>query len=274
MGAVEHGGADQPEVRLRRVLNEPDADWERFAATDPYWAVLTDDKYRSGAIAETARREFFASGERHVALLFDIIRSHLDPAFSPARALDHGCGVGRVTIPLAKVCGEVIGVDAAPSMLAEARRNAAAENMSNVAFVRADDTLSELSGPFDLVHSYIVFQHMARRRGERIAERLVALLRSNGVGALHFTYHVPLSRFQRAKQSARLWIPFAHMAANVLRGKPVSEPLMSLNEYSLRRVFELLRRGGCHDAHVRFTDHSGLLGAFLFFRKGAVETFP
>jgi SAM-dependent methyltransferase len=255
------------------VLNDSDADWERFARSDPYWAVLTEEQYRSSVITDAARREFFASGERHVTLLREIIRSRLDPAFSPSRALDYGCGVGRVAIPLAKICGEVVGVDTAPSMVAEARRNAAAQQVGNVIFTRDNGTLSELSGPFDFVHSYIVFQHLPRRRGEQIAERLVGLLASNGVGALHFTYRLPLSRFQRAKQRARRSVPFAHIVANLLRGKPASRPLMQLHDYSLQRVFELLHRGGCLDVHARYTDHGGLLGVFLFFRKSTVETF-
>jgi 2-polyprenyl-3-methyl-5-hydroxy-6-metoxy-1,4-benzoquinol methylase len=260
-------------VRLKRLVNDPNADWERLAAREPYWAVLTDDKYRSSTITEGALQEFFASGESHVALLFEVVRTRLDPTFAPERALDYGCGVGRVAIPLGKVCREVVAVDVAPTMLAQARRHAAAQGVSNVDFVLSDDELSGVSGSFDFVHSYIVLQHLPPARGEKIAERVVALLAANGIGALHLSYHVPMSRFQRAKRRARQSVPLANAAANLLRGRSPSHPCMQMNEYSLTRMLDILRRTGCHDVHLRFTDHGGALGAFLFFRKSPAKTF-
>lgn len=47
------------------------------------------------------------------------IERQLPPA--PARALDLGCGTGSLTRILAQRCGEAVGVDLSPAMLAEAR---------------------------------------------------------------------------------------------------------------------------------------------------------
>lgn len=271
MAGVTSGPLD---VRRTRLVDDPDADWERFAVTDPYWAVLTEDKYRGSVITPAALSDFFRSGEQHVSLLFQIIRSRLDPAFSPVRAMDYGCGVGRVAIPLAKQCREVVAVDVAPSMLAEGRRHAASASVSNVEFVLCDDELSAVSGKFELVHSYIVLQHLPPHRGERIAQRLIDVLAPNGIGAVHVAYHLPTSPLRRATLRARQVIPFAHAIANVLRGRPASAPFMQMNAYSLTRILNLLQRNGCHDVHIRFTDHGGVLGAVFFFRKAATETFP
>ncbi|MFY0406946.1 class I SAM-dependent methyltransferase [Solicola sp. PLA-1-18] len=68
---------------------------------------------------------------------------------SPGRVLDAGCGHGRVAIRLASLGHDVVGVDAAPDMVALARTLSSA-----VRWVDGDlASLSDLGlgGPFDLV---------------------------------------------------------------------------------------------------------------------------
>src|SRR5262245_52302229 len=98
-------------------------EWEKMGRKDPYFGVLTNDKFRSGQIDAAARAEFFASGERHVQTCFETIPRCFARPFAPRRTLDFGCGVGRLVIPFARRCGEVVGADVSPAMLAEARRN-------------------------------------------------------------------------------------------------------------------------------------------------------
>ncbi|HEX9443994.1 MAG TPA: methyltransferase domain-containing protein, partial [Candidatus Binatia bacterium] len=100
---------------------DTDRDWERWGATDPYYGVLSEEKYRTAALTAERREEFFQSGRAYVARLFDIVRLRLDPDFVPRIALEFGCGVGRLAIPLAAAVEKVVAADAAPSMLDEAR---------------------------------------------------------------------------------------------------------------------------------------------------------
>ncbi len=81
-----------------------------------------------------------------------------------ARALDFGCGVGRLVIPLSKIAESVTGVDVSESMLNEAISNCDNQNVNNANFIKADDNLSMLSGKYDFIHSYIVFQHIPTKR--------------------------------------------------------------------------------------------------------------
>ena len=134
------------------LTNDSDQDWERFARTEPYFAVLTEPQYR-GELSRSDRAEFFRTGEAHVSEMLSIIRTRLHPAFAPARALDFGCGVGRLLIPLAARCREVTGVDVSPAILDEARRNCEAAGVSNVVLIRGDDKLSAIKEEFDFIHS-------------------------------------------------------------------------------------------------------------------------
>jgi SAM-dependent methyltransferase len=78
----------------------------------------------------------------------------LDPGF---RVLDVGCGTGPTTVELARRVapgGAALGVDIAPSMLAEARARAAREGADTAEFRVADAQVDDFGeGSFDAVFS-------------------------------------------------------------------------------------------------------------------------
>ena len=249
------------------LRNDSDRDWEKLGASDPYWAVLTDDSFHRTGLTPDRRADFFARGEQDVANVFSAIQRWIAPQFRPARALDFGCGVGRLVIPMAKRCGSVVGVDVSHAMLAEARQNAKRAGVTNVTFVPSDDALSKVEGRFDFVHSYIVLQHIPVPRGEAITKRLLDLLKPGGVGALHYTYATGLSARSRAMLWARMHVPLANPALNILLRRAPSHPVMQLNEYSVSRLLGILQDAGCADVHGVLTDHQGNRGVMLLFRK-------
>src|SRR5262245_55841332 len=215
-----------------------DKAWEYFGYHEPYFAVLTQDKFMREKLGEDAKREFFATGDRYVASLLSTVAERLGPRFRPTRALDFGCGVGRLVIPLARVCQFVIGVDVSESMIAEAKKNAKEHGLSNVAFAKGDDSLSELSGRFDFIHSFIVFQHIPPRGGLVIFKRLIELLDDGGIGVLHVTYahSSSTSRLKRWRKVAEESLPLAAAVLNALRGRAVRAPLMQMNLYDVNQL--------------------------------------
>ncbi len=82
--------------------------------------------------------------------IFDLIL----PARGGLDTLDAGCGTGFLTFELAARGHQVIGVDFAPAMIAEARRKSAALGVSSVRFKQADaEQLPFTPARFDLVIS-------------------------------------------------------------------------------------------------------------------------
>jgi 23S rRNA (uracil1939-C5)-methyltransferase len=72
------------------------------------------------------------------------------------RVMDLFCGIGNFSLPLARSCEQLVGVELAPAMVEKARANALANNIINAEFIAADltcaDTLpAQLDGGFDLV---------------------------------------------------------------------------------------------------------------------------
>jgi SAM-dependent methyltransferase len=243
-----------------------DAAWEEWGRRDPYYGVITDPRFRRGALTEDAKREFFASSEAHAQYVLRTIRKHIEPDFSPRRILDFGCGVGRLLVAFAKMADEVVGSDVSDSMLQEARLNCDERRLKNVVLVPSDDDSSGITGTFDLIHSFIVFQHIPPERGRVILSNLLRRLRPGGAAAIHLTYSK--NRFADTHGVA----PAEASSKSKLDAPTVSsdrDPEMQMNPYHMNEILFLMQRQGVQQVHIDFSDHGGELGVFLFFSASA-----
>jgi SAM-dependent methyltransferase len=238
-----------------------DVAWEEWGRRDPYFGVITNPKFRRHGLNEDAKREFFADGETLANYLLATIRRHIDPHFTPKRVLDFGCGVGRLLLPLARVAEEVVGLDVSPSMLEEARRNCEERQLRNVRLLSSDDDLSALSGTFDLIQSFIVFQHIPVQRGRAIFDKLLQHLRPGGVGAIHLTYSK--TRFASTYGVAPPTLPSP--APKTVSIPTDADPEMQMNPYNMNEILFLLQSAGTQRIYVEFSDHGGELGVLLLF---------
>ena len=252
-------------------MDNSDKAWERLAALDPYHAVLTSEAFRRENLTQLALMRFFESGERHVDWIFQNIRKRIDPEFLPRSALDFGCGVGRILIPFARNCERVVGVDVSQKMIQEARNHLSARSITNVELVQSDDGLRRVEGTFDLVHSFVVLQHIPVSRGERIFGRLVEKLNDKGVGAIHLTFRNRAPLAARLSRAIKKNVPLARGVVNLIRGRTFGHPMMQMNDYSLNRIMSLLAGAGATDAFTEFTDHDGHLGVMIYFQRCAAS---
>lgn len=253
------------------MVESTDKAWRRLGQIDPYFAVVSHEQFRTESLNASARKQFFEMGEVHVAQIVEIIRRHIDSNFAPNNVLDYGCGVGRIVIPLARRFPRVVGVDISEGMINEAARNCAMYGVRNVDLI----SVKELDGKnekFDFIHSFIVFQHIRPKRGEKIALHLINRLTDGGVGALHFVFARNANMLRKLWQKARARVPLLHNLANVIQGRPLRDPLMEMNAYDINRLLLFLYAAGCHSVYVRYSNHGGHIGAMLFFRKDASKT--
>ncbi len=164
---------------LRRV-------WNRLGEIDPLWAVLSDDAKKGGRWDVD---EFFESGRVEV----DEVLRRTDEALVAAgrsagpreRALDFGCGVGRISQGLSRHVGQVDGVDIAESMV---RRAGELSRTDNVRFVLSSGELLEQfdDDEFDLVYTAHVLQHMEPTYQQQYVTEFFRVLRDGGVAMLEF----------------------------------------------------------------------------------------
>lgn len=249
---------------LRR---KPEREWERFGQAEPYYGVLSRERFRRQELNDGTIREFFQSGEEHVEFVMRTIRAHVAPDFKPARALDFGCGVGRCTMPIALVSGFAVGADISPSMLREARKRCSELSLSNLEFVRITDGFWETAQTFDLIHSSLVFQHIHPRRGEAIFTRLIHLLEEGGVGCVQFPYERRTRLALRVLGRLRGRLPLLHNLANLVHGNPFRAPLMEKHCYNLNRLIAVLHRNLCGNVHLALHGKGEFGSVVVFFQK-------
>lgn len=236
-------------------MRSSDEAWRRWGEEEPYFAALTAGEYLSGNLDEAGREAFFASGERHVGHLL----GELEPLFSmpltSVRALDFGCGPGRNLVPLARRCASVTGVDVAPGMLAEAARVCDRAAVENVTLLEAD-AFWEASTSYDLVHSVLVFQHVAPRRGYRLLDGLVRRLAPGGVGAVQLVYARHASAIAKLLTRLKTVVPRGDAVARRVRGSRL--PAMEMHCYDLNVVLAIFHAAGLGDIGM----HPGAMGEF------------
>jgi ubiquinone/menaquinone biosynthesis C-methylase UbiE len=119
-------------------------------------------------------------------LMGGILPSSLDLSHV-TRVLDVACGVGRWVIDLARMypAMQVIGIDKSEYFIAQARKMAGLEKVSNAAFIEQD--LHHLEGPdfapasFDLIHLSFLTGEITPQEGPSLFQASVHLCRPGGV---------------------------------------------------------------------------------------------
>ncbi|HZP16133.1 MAG TPA: class I SAM-dependent methyltransferase, partial [Nocardioides sp.] len=99
------------------------------------------------------------------------------------RLLDGGCGPGILTVRLAPLFAEAVGLDPDPDMLSEGRRAAAEQGATNIRWVEAlaEDLPGAAPGPYRLV---TFGQSLQWTDEHRIAETVYDVLEPGGALAL------------------------------------------------------------------------------------------
>jgi SAM-dependent methyltransferase len=224
-------------------------EWNDLALQDGMWAVCSVPGTRGTWTAE----EFFATGDQEIEGLIGGLADHglMPPT---GRALDFGCGLGRLTRALGGHFGEVVGVDASRTMIAEAQQ--LNTDAPNCAFMlnEAADLAALPAQSFDLVLSLITLQHVSSRSAIRTYIReFVRVTAPGGVIVFQLPVRVGL----------RVRLHPLRVLNRVVRGLPAAPPwllrrlmnhsmrLMSLPEAEVRSI---LGDAGA-DVAVAFADN-------------------
>lgn len=235
--------------------------WEWYGRREPYFGVLSEDRHLFANSDGQTRSAFFATEEADVLHLVDTVRREIDPSFAPSRALDFGSGVGRLSIPLARRCKTVTGVDVSTGMREEAKRNAIAFARDNAVFVPSLEAAA-FDKPYDLLMFLIVFQHIHPSQGEILLAKAVELLSSGGVGVVELPLPQPLL--------LRLACRFTTMlhGDEQLLSKPFRRPSpMGMYDRDIDRYRASLAANNCTSVFSQTRMQGRFATSLLFFRK-------
>ncbi|MHA3792039.1 class I SAM-dependent methyltransferase [Sphingomonas sp. YL-JM2C] len=227
--------------QLQAMFDRIGEAWKTFGETEPHWSVLTSDSFRQENLAANIDA-FYASGRNDVDLhLHFLRRAGLPVRFG--KALDFGCGVGRLTLGLAAHADQVVGVDISPPHLRLATERARESAVANISFesIAAPDDLDRYRD-FDLVISLIVLQHNPPPVMASLYRKLLRALAPGGVAIIQMPTFMQGQSFTAA-----------HYLAN-------EQPSMEMNALPQKLIFEIIEEMGCRALEIRENGVAGESG--------------
>lgn len=178
--------------------------WNELAARDAFQAVLT----RSAASTQRWDSDaFFRTGVDEVEFILHRIRT-LGVETGSARALDFGCGLGRVTQALCRHFRQVDGVDIAAAMIERAGQFNRFPDRCTYHLNEAADLRLFADAAFDFVYSNITLQHIEPEYSRRYIEEFFRVLRPGGVTV----FQVPAGPVPNVRPSTRSSRPLPRSA--------------------------------------------------------------
>lgn len=155
-----------------KIQEKMKRDWDRRAEADPYYWVA--------ATQEADLESYHASAEKDCAHFMEGLQSALGETVGGA-LLDLGCGIGRMTAPLASHFERTVGVDVSPIMIQQAQElHSEVENLEFIVNSGAD--LSALKDEsFRVVCSYSVLPHLPPNVVQAYFSELGRILEVGGV---------------------------------------------------------------------------------------------
>jgi SAM-dependent methyltransferase len=216
-----------------RRFGELERSWNQLASDDPLWAVMSDPDKKGNRWNVD---EFLASGRLEV----EHVMAYLEKIGLPpkrGRALDFGCGVGRLSQALGDHFSQVVGVDIAPNMVQQARRLNRHGDRVNYLVNSAADLAQLETGSFDFAYSSMVLQHMHPHLQERYIAELLRVVAVDGVLVFQVIHPARLLEPRAVLKSA---IPLRLLEA-YRRYRYGDEPRFELWSIPARKIRALVR---------------------------------
>jgi SAM-dependent methyltransferase len=237
-----------------------DRQWRRWGKENPYYGIVGIE---TSEFESRWRDRFFETGKIHMDHVFEQLARYDVAPLQHGKALDFGCGAGRLLRQLADRFDSIVGVDVSQDQLSLTRQNIPSDTL------RVFSSLDELAGEdgtFDFVNTFVVLQHIRPEQGYAIIDKLLKLLRPGGSFAIHFTVGDVRDRRRRINWF-RYRIPPLHWAYNVSRRRPWNEPIMEMNKYDLATVGAIMMRNDIGRFGCTLFNHTDNTGMLCFGRR-------
>lgn len=155
--------------------------WEAFSQANAEFYILT--KKGVDYSKPEGQELFYSSGVQTTVTYLARVEKYLNCA---EKALEIGCGIGRLTFPHAKVFKEIFAVDISTTMLAKLNRNANTNMVLNIKTFTPNQCW-DIPKNLDYVYSWLTFQHIQELSViENYIQRIGKALKKQGVAQLHF----------------------------------------------------------------------------------------
>ncbi len=247
------GGSQGRDGLVNNVVLRNKREWDDLAVLDPLWSILSDPTKR---FAKWDVEDFFSTGRREIEEMLVEARALGYPPRG-CKALDFGCGVGRVTRALAEHFSECYGVDISEEMIKLARQFNRHIGKRRFIVNTAGDLKAFPGNHFDMVYSNIVLQHLPDRNQIRsYVSEFIRIVAPGGLVVFQLASWIPWRN--RIQIRRRLYSLLRNLGADggFLYTKLGLHPIR-MNFIPEREVINLLEAAGARVLDVRRRARSG-----------------
>lgn len=228
--------------------------WNAFGKSDPFWAVLTSPSKKGN---KWQVEEFFKTGKDEIEEVMKYVKSleSLNINIKKRKALDFGCGVGRLTQALADYFDEVCGVDIAQSMIELAEKYNSHGNRCKY-YINDDINLKLFANSsFDLIYTNIVLQHIEPKYSKNYIREFIRILVPDGL----LIFQIPSERIRSKKIIRKLiryviplgfldWIFYFRIN---LKSMFYKEPRMEMYAIRQEEIIDILKENGAKVVDIK-----------------------
>lgn len=234
-------------------LRKLQKNWNTFGKIDPLWSNIT---FPSKKNRRWQLDEFFATGVREINAIMEHIKL-LNLDIPRRKALDFGCGVGRLTQALAHFFDKVYSVDIAPSMITLAKKYNRHGDKCRYYLNESDDLKIFFDNSFDLIYSNITLQHIEPRYSKSYLKEFLRILNPQGL----LIFQLPSHRSLWCRLRKSIANPIKHIIPLKLKrakgqGKN-NEPIMELYCIKRKEVTKYLEENGAKIIDVKRNQATG-----------------
>ena len=223
---------DLDTIHLDKLVEIVESTWSGLGETAPEYSVLSSNEF-DPAFGLIDQEEFYRTGYAEVQQICDILKRHGFLMDSLEEVVEFGCGLGRVTIPLAKKLKKVTAYDISSPHLGVARSNLDSQKIENVELKRFS-TFDQSIVSCDLFYSRIVFQHNPPPLIRFLIKRALMSLKPLGIAIFQVPTYIPDYSFDISKYLAE-----------------PNHQSMELHCISQSVIHEIIRNSGCKLLEVR-----------------------
>ncbi|MDR2479867.1 MAG: class I SAM-dependent methyltransferase, partial [Treponema sp.] len=121
--------------KLDKIVSHIETEWSKYGNDEAYWSVLVSEQFLKLNLNTRNVAAFYDTGRDTVRQIEMTLRRCGEwDTMCKDTCLEYGCGVGRVTLPLAGIFDSVTGLDISHGHIALAEERAANLGVKNISF--------------------------------------------------------------------------------------------------------------------------------------------
>lgn len=202
--------------------------WEKWSDRDPLFSILSNPEKKGN---KWQLDEFFETGKNEIKLVMKEIDS-LGIRLPRRKALDFGCGVGRLTQAIAQEFDEVYGVDISLNMIDLANKYNKYGGKCKYYLNEKGDLNLFCNDYFDFIYSSLVLMHIDPKYSLNYIKEFLRILSSDGL--IIFQLH-------SASKNYKVLILYK---LSYIKCKLLNRPFMESHYIEKDKVIELVNQNG------------------------------